>query len=59
VAVLRRAFDAMTKDPEYITDADKLQLERDPASGEKLQKLIESVAETPPAVIEHAKLLLK
>lgn len=49
----------MTKDPEYITDADKLQLERDPASGEKLQKLIESVAETPPAVIEHAKLLLK
>jgi len=59
VAVLRRAFDAMTKDPEYIADADKLQLERDPASGEKLQKLIESVAETPPAVIEHAKLLLK
>src|SRR4051794_16182713 len=46
VTMLRRAFDAMTNDTEYVADADRLQLERDPASGEKLQKLIESVAET-------------
>jgi tripartite-type tricarboxylate transporter receptor subunit TctC len=59
VAMQRRAFDAMAKDPEYIADADKLQLERDSTSGEKVQKLIEAVAQTPPAVVEHAKLLLK
>jgi tripartite-type tricarboxylate transporter receptor subunit TctC len=59
VTMLRRAFDDMAKDPEYIADADKLQLERDSTSGEKVQKLIEAVALTPPAVVEHAKLLLK
>jgi tripartite-type tricarboxylate transporter receptor subunit TctC len=59
VAVLRRAFDDMAKDPEYIADADKLQLERDSTSGEKVQKLIEAVAQTPSAVVEHAKTLLK
>jgi tripartite-type tricarboxylate transporter receptor subunit TctC len=59
VTMLRRAFDDMAKDPEYIADADKLQLERDPMPGEKLQKLIEAVADTPSATIEHAKLLLK
>jgi tripartite-type tricarboxylate transporter receptor subunit TctC len=59
VAILRRAFDEMAKDPEYIADADKLQLERDSTSGARVQKLIEAVAQTPPAVVEHAKSLLK
>jgi len=59
LAMLRRAFDAMVQDPEYIADADKLQVERDPMTGERLQKMIEAVSETPPAIIEHAKSLLK
>jgi tripartite-type tricarboxylate transporter receptor subunit TctC len=58
-ATLRRAFDAMAQDPDYIADADKLQVERDPMTGEKLQKMIAAVAETPAAVIERAKSLLK
>ncbi len=59
VAVMRRAFDAMQKDPDYIADADKLQVERDSMPGERLQKLIESVSATPPAVVARAKSLLK
>jgi tripartite-type tricarboxylate transporter receptor subunit TctC len=59
VAMFRRAWDAMVKDPEYIADADKLQLERDSASGEQLQKLIESVSATPAAIVARAKSLLK
>jgi tripartite-type tricarboxylate transporter receptor subunit TctC len=59
LTMLRRAFDAMTSDPEFIADADKLQVERDSLPGEKLQRMIEAVAETPPAIIEHAKALLK
>src|SRR5688572_15600040 len=59
VAMLRRAFEAMTKDPEYIADAEKLQLEIDPMPGERLQKLIETVMATPTAVIERAKAVLK
>jgi tripartite-type tricarboxylate transporter receptor subunit TctC len=59
VALFRRAWDAMVKDPEYIADADKLQLERDSMPGERLQKLIESVSATPPAIVARAKSLLK
>jgi tripartite-type tricarboxylate transporter receptor subunit TctC len=59
VAMLRRAFDTMTKDRDYLADADKLQLEIDAMSGERLQKLIETVMATPTAVIERAKAVLK
>jgi hypothetical protein len=33
--------------------------ERDPMSGDKLQRMIEAVAQTPSVVVEHAKALLK
>jgi tripartite-type tricarboxylate transporter receptor subunit TctC len=59
VTMLRRAFDAMTKDRDYIADADKLQLETDSMTGERLQKLIETVMATPTSVVERAKSVLK
>jgi tripartite-type tricarboxylate transporter receptor subunit TctC len=59
VAMLRRAFDTMTKDRDYLADADKLQLEIDAMSGERLQKLIEAVMATPTSVVERAKSVLK
>jgi tripartite-type tricarboxylate transporter receptor subunit TctC len=59
VAVLRRAFDAMTKDRDYIADAAKLQLETDSLPGEQLQTLIAGVMATPSAIVERAKSVLK
>jgi tripartite-type tricarboxylate transporter receptor subunit TctC len=59
VAMLRRAFETMTKDRDYLADADKLQLEIDAMSGERLQKVIETVMATPSSVIERAKAVLK
>lgn len=59
VAMLRRAFDAMAKDPDYIADADKLQLERDSMTGERLQALVQSVMATPAGVVERARSVLK
>jgi tripartite-type tricarboxylate transporter receptor subunit TctC len=59
VTVLRRAFDTMAKDPEYIADTEKLQLEVDPMTGERLQQMIAHVMATPSAVIERAKSVLK
>jgi tripartite-type tricarboxylate transporter receptor subunit TctC len=59
LTTLRRAFDSMAQDPEFIADADKIQAERDAMSGERLQKLIEAVAQTPPAIVERAKSLLR
>jgi tripartite-type tricarboxylate transporter receptor subunit TctC len=59
LTALRRAFDAMTKDPAYIAETDKLQLEVDSLPGEQLQELIAGVMKTPSAVIERAKSVLK
>ncbi len=44
VTALRRAFDAMTKDPEFIADAKKMKLTLGPITGEELQKLVGDVA---------------
>jgi len=49
----------MTKDRDYIADADKLQLETDSMPGERLQTLIETVMATPAAVVERARSVLK
>jgi tripartite-type tricarboxylate transporter receptor subunit TctC len=59
VAVFRKAFDDMVKDPDYIADGEKLKTERDSMPGEKLQKIIAAVAATPRPVVERAKTLLK
>jgi tripartite-type tricarboxylate transporter receptor subunit TctC len=44
VTALRRAFDAMTKDPEFIAEAKKMKLTLGPITGEQLQKLVGDVA---------------
>jgi tripartite-type tricarboxylate transporter receptor subunit TctC len=38
VKVLRTAFDAMVKDPEFLAEIERAQQEFQPASGEELQK---------------------
>lgn len=59
VAVLRKAFSAMMIDPDFIAEANRLQVDLSPLSGEKLQAVIESVAKTPPEIIAYAKSMLK
>jgi tripartite-type tricarboxylate transporter receptor subunit TctC len=53
--VLRRAFDAMLKDPEYLEEVKRFSLDFDPMTGEKLQKYVEDLSKTPPDVIARAK----
>ncbi len=53
VAALRAAFAATMKDPQYLADAQKLNLEIDWGSGEEVQKLVDSVFATPPAVVSR------
>jgi tripartite-type tricarboxylate transporter receptor subunit TctC len=55
VTALRRAFDAMTKDPEYIEDAKKLKLTLGPITGEALQSLVGEVAAIKPDLLEKVK----
>jgi tripartite-type tricarboxylate transporter receptor subunit TctC len=55
IQALRRAFDAMTRDPDFIEDLKKQKLELGPLTGEELQQLILEVANVPPATIERVK----
>ena len=55
VTALRRAFDAMTKDPEYIEEANKMKLTLGPITGEELQKLVGDVSSLSPELLEKVK----
>jgi tripartite-type tricarboxylate transporter receptor subunit TctC len=55
VTMLRRAFDQMVKDPEFAAEFTKQGLDLEPMSGEALQKLVEDVANIPPALVEKVK----
>ena len=55
VTVLRRAFDAMVKDPELISELQKLAMDVLPLTGERLTELVEEVARLSPALIEKVR----
>jgi tripartite-type tricarboxylate transporter receptor subunit TctC len=58
VTVLRRAFDAMIKDPEFLAEAQRLRLTVSAVNGETLQKIVRDTVTTPPAIIEAAKVAI-
>jgi hypothetical protein len=47
------------KDPEFLAEAEKAQMEITPVSGEAIQKLVADVYATPAAVVEKAAAALK
>ncbi|HXF53280.1 MAG TPA: tripartite tricarboxylate transporter substrate-binding protein [Hyphomicrobiaceae bacterium] len=51
VAVLRRAFDQAMKDKELLADAEKQNLEVNPATGEEMQEMLKRVYATPKALV--------
>jgi tripartite-type tricarboxylate transporter receptor subunit TctC len=51
VAALRRAFDMAMKDKDLLADADKLNQEVNPFTGEAMQKVLAEVYATPKALI--------
>ena len=58
IALLRRAFGATLKDPEFLSDAKRLQMEIDPLTGEEIQTLLKAAyAAAPTIVAEAAKLV--
>jgi tripartite-type tricarboxylate transporter receptor subunit TctC len=58
LAALRRAFDATMKDPAFLAEAEKLQIEILPMTGEALQKLVGELAATPPEIVARVKAAL-
>jgi tripartite-type tricarboxylate transporter receptor subunit TctC len=55
VTALRRAFDAMVKDPDFIDEAQKLRVELLPLPGEELQRIVESVQNLTPELTQKIK----
>jgi tripartite-type tricarboxylate transporter receptor subunit TctC len=53
VKALRQAFDATMKDPAFIAEIEKAQLELEPVPGEELERLVNEIAATPKLVADR------
>ena len=53
--MLRKAFDDTMRDPVFLAEMQKLDLEVNPSSGKEVETLIARLFKTPPAVLERAK----
>ena len=54
IAALRNAFDQLVKDPDFLSQAEKMGAELDPKSGSETQAISDSILATPPEVIKSA-----
>jgi hypothetical protein len=54
VAALRKAFDDTMKDPDFLTEAQKTDLEVQPVSGEQVQALVAELYKSSPDVVKIA-----
>ena len=59
VAALRKAFQDMLRDPEFIAETTKAQMEIAPSTGEEAQRVAASMLSMPASVIARAKALLE
>jgi hypothetical protein len=56
--LLRRAFDATMQDPEFRSEAGRIQADLAPSTGEEVQERVKRIYATPRPVIERVKKLL-
>jgi len=54
VNTIRRAFDAVMKDPAFLAEAQKSQFDVDPLSGEEMQQILRRAYATPKALVQRA-----
>jgi tripartite-type tricarboxylate transporter receptor subunit TctC len=59
VEALREAFMATLKDPEFVAQAEKLDMEITPVSGEELEQLVRDTYESPPEVAQRITEILQ
>lgn len=55
IDILRKAFTAAVKDPDFLADAKSQRLPVSPRSGEEAAKIVEQLYATPPAIIDAAR----
>jgi tripartite-type tricarboxylate transporter receptor subunit TctC len=57
--MLRDAFNATMKDPEFVTEVKRFNLDLDPRTGEQLEKLIREIYATPKEIVEAVGEMIK
>jgi tripartite-type tricarboxylate transporter receptor subunit TctC len=55
IDAMRKAFEAMVRDPAYLAAAAKANIEVAPLAGEKLQAIVEDLVATPAPIVERAR----
>jgi hypothetical protein len=58
VATLRQAFDTTMKDPEFLADAKKANLDIEPITGQEMEKLVAGAFRLNPALVTKLKNIL-
>jgi tripartite-type tricarboxylate transporter receptor subunit TctC len=59
VAALRRAFAETLKDPAFIAEAEKTQLEIDPMTGEQIEQMLAKAYAAPKPIVQRAAALVE
>jgi hypothetical protein len=59
LAALRRGFDATLQDPEFRTDAERVQLEIDPMTASEIERLLAGAYGAPKAIVRKAAALVE
>jgi tripartite-type tricarboxylate transporter receptor subunit TctC len=54
VAIMRKAFEETLKDPAFLADGAKLQMEIDPLTGAEIQTLLQSAYAAPKPIVQRA-----
>jgi tripartite-type tricarboxylate transporter receptor subunit TctC len=59
VAALRQAFQETLRDPDFVAEAEKMQLEIDPISGQAIARLLQKANGAPKPVVQRAAALVE
>jgi tripartite-type tricarboxylate transporter receptor subunit TctC len=59
VAILRKAFDEMLKDPAFLEDSTKSGIDISPVDGVRIQKIVADFMNTPAGIVTKAKLAME
>jgi len=59
VALLRKAFDEMLRDPAYLDDSKKAALDVTPIAGTRVQDIVTELVHTPADIVNRAKLAME
>jgi tripartite-type tricarboxylate transporter receptor subunit TctC len=59
LSILRKAFDATMRDPEYLADAKKMRIDIEPLPGAKVQEIVQKLHATPKNVVQAARAAIR